>query len=127
VRELLDLVQRALDDARVESISTDWRFAAAYDAALTLATIPLECAGYRTRGAGHHATTFEALQLVMGAGFRETGDYFERCRKKWNEVAYRRAGVVSASETEELIRSVLAFREQVQEWLRENHPQLAAD
>jgi hypothetical protein len=127
IRELLDLVQRGLDDARVESISTDWRFAAAYDAALTLATIPPECAGYRTRGVGHHAATFEALPLVMGASFRGLGDYFEHCRKKRNEVAYHRAGVVSLSEAEEPIRSVLAFREQVQEWLRENHPQFAPE
>ncbi|MBM3472361.1 MAG: hypothetical protein FJX75_03685 [Armatimonadetes bacterium] len=125
VRDLLAVAQRGLKDARVESISTDWRFAAAYEAALTLATIPLECAGYRTRGVGHHATTFEALPLVMGATFCDLADYFERCRMKRNEIAYRRAGVISRSEAEELIRSVAAFRQQVEQWLRKHHSDLA--
>ena len=125
IRELLDLADRRLRDARVEAISADWRFAAAYDAALTLVTIPLECAGYRTRGVGHHVTTFEALSLTMGEGFRDLSDYLDRCRKTRNEVAYHRAGVVSPSEAEELIRRVSAFRDQVTQWLRDSHPQLA--
>ena len=125
--ELLDLAERRLDDARVEAISADWRFAAAYDAALALATIPLEGAGYRTRGAGHHVTTFEALPLTMGESLRDLADYLGRCRKRRNEVTYHRAGVVSPSEAEDVIGRVLAFRDQVEQWLRDNRPHLVRE
>jgi len=123
----MGLADSRLSDARIEAISADWRYAAAYEAALTLATVPLECAGYRTRGVGHHATTFEALPLVMDESFRGLADYLEDCRKTRNEITYDRAGVVSPSEAEELIRIASSFQAQVVKWLQENHPDLAPE
>ena len=61
IGSLIAIVERDLKDAAV-LISPDRRFATAYNAALQLATIVLYCQGYRTRGGGHHATTFAALQ-----------------------------------------------------------------
>jgi hypothetical protein len=62
IGSLIEIVKRDLNDASVSLISPDRRFATAYNAALQLATIVLHCHGYRTRGGGHHATTFAALQ-----------------------------------------------------------------
>ena len=42
---LLEIVKRDLNDASVSDLSTDRRFLIAYEGALTLATIPLYCAG----------------------------------------------------------------------------------
>ena len=44
IQELLGIAKRDLKDAAIRSLSTDRRFFIAYDAALTLATIPLYCA-----------------------------------------------------------------------------------
>lgn len=127
ITNLLRLVERGLADAEVDSISTDLRFCAAYNAALSLATMPLCCAGYRTRGAGHHATTFEALPLVMGQEVCEMAAYLNVCRSKRNVAEYRRSGEIVDEEVEELVASVRAFREQVEQWLRINHPELTDD
>ena len=125
IGQLLKLAQRGLADARVQAISTDLRFCAAYEAPLQLATVPLACVGYRPAGVGHHATVFQALPLAMGKEFAAMSVCYEACRVKRNIAAYRRAGEIMASEVEELIESVEQFSEQVREWLRANHPGLA--
>jgi hypothetical protein len=65
ISDLLRLTERELLDAGVPGVSADRRFMIAYEAAVALATIPLNAAGFRTEGAGHHQTTFLALPLVM--------------------------------------------------------------
>jgi len=126
VAELLRLAGRGLADARVEGISTDLRFSAAYDAIFALASIPLYCAGYRTTGLGHHVTAFEALPVIMGEELRELADYFDTCRVKRNIAHYQRSGTISGDEVEELITSTAAFQEQVEQWLQTNHPELVS-
>lgn len=46
---LLSIVDRDLKDANEHSISADWRFGIAYNAALKLCTILLHASGYRPR------------------------------------------------------------------------------
>jgi hypothetical protein len=60
------VVARDLTDARVPGLSTDRKFATAYNTVLQLAKMAIACAGYRIVGQGHHLTTFEALELAMG-------------------------------------------------------------
>jgi hypothetical protein len=124
IADLLRLADRGLADARVEAISTDLRFTAAYNAALALATIPIHCAGYRTRGAGHHVTTFEALPLAMGEGLHDLAAYLDICRQKRSQVEHRRVGQTTTSEVEELIGHVQSLRQKVREWLGTTHPGL---
>ena len=55
IKALIGVVETRLNDAKVELISDDWRFAAAYNALLTSATIALRAKGYRVPNqAGHH-------------------------------------------------------------------------
>lgn len=121
---LLLLADQYLQDAKVEAISLDLRFSAAYQAALQLATIPLYCAGYRTSGAGHYATVFEALPLAMSDEYKSLAAHFEACRLKRNVAEYQRVGLISRTELAELVATTERFRAQVGEWLRENHPAL---
>ena len=123
IANLLATAERDLADARVKQVSLDGRFARAYNAALSLATIPLYCSGCRT-ARYHHLTTFEALTLVMGKQMQELADYFQTCRAKRHQLQYDRAGEVSERDLHELIESVESFTEQVKEWLRTNHPDL---
>ncbi len=117
IGDLLHLVEQYLADAHVEAISADLRFAAAYQAALQLATIPLRCAGYRTTGEGRHVTAFQALPLIMGESYGELADYCDTCRRKRHEAEYRRVGRISPGEVTELIEAVASFRHQVKQWL----------
>ena len=113
IQDLLGVVERDLLDAAVPGLSSDRRFLIAYDAALTLSTIPLYCAGYETYGKGHHWLTFRALPDVMGLEFTELSDYFDLCRTKRNVGTYDRGGRISATEVEELLTEIGSFQESV--------------
>jgi hypothetical protein len=123
IQEMLRIAIRDLKDAAVLGLSSDRRFFIAYEAALTLATIPLYCSGYETHGRGHHWMTFLLLPEVMGSDTRELADYFELCRTKRNVGTYDRGGQISQSEAEELIAEVKRFQSTIEEWLRINHPE----
>lgn len=124
IRELLSIAQRDLSDAAISELSMDRRFLIAYEAALTLATIPLYCTGFETHGQGHHWLTFKSLPEVMGAEFTELADHFDVCRTKRNVGMYDRGGQISETEVEELLAEVERFRELVRDWLKRNHSDL---
>jgi len=124
ISALLALAERDLKDASVEGLSSDRRFMIAYDAALTLATIPLYCAGVETHGKGHHWLTFKLLPEVMGEPFSDLADYLDQCRTKRNVGAYDRGGLISKAEVAELIKEVDVFRDDISTWLRGEHPGL---
>jgi hypothetical protein len=48
IKELLGVVNRGLADSKVEAVSTDLRFIAAFGAALILAATALRASGHRT-------------------------------------------------------------------------------
>jgi hypothetical protein len=48
IKDLLGIVERGLADSKVEALSTDLRFIAAFSAALTVATTALRTSGHRT-------------------------------------------------------------------------------
>ncbi len=105
-------------------LSADNKFGLAYEAGLLLAKMALACAGYRVKGQGAHQTTFAALKLAMGPSIAPTASYFDRCRRKRNEISYDAAGLVSDSEAGELIAEVKRFQATVQAWIEKNHPSL---
>lgn len=121
---LLAIVDRDLRDARVEAISEDRRFEAAFNGARTAANISLRACGYRTAmQQGHHLKTIEALELTLGAEPR----LIEKLRvfsRKRNATSYDSAGNVSDQELEELIRVAEELQRRVTGWLRANHPEL---
>jgi len=60
IKDLLGIVDRSLADSKVEAVSTDLRFIAAFNAALVVATTALRASGLRTvTQAGHHVKTIE--------------------------------------------------------------------
>jgi hypothetical protein len=120
---LLQVADRDLQDAAVPGLSSDRLFLIAYEAVLTLATVPLRCAGYESHGQGHHWTTFQALTLAMGDDLQDLSDYFESCRNKRNVGAYDRSGGISRSEGAELLEEAGAFKGRVRQWLRDQFPE----
>jgi hypothetical protein len=124
VADLLRMVGRDLADASVIQLSTDRRFATAYNAALLLATIVLHAAGYRTASTGHHWATFHVLPEVLGPDSQARADYLDGCRAKRNVSDYDRAGAISEQELLELTEEVRTFHRDILEWLRTYHPAL---
>ena len=79
VESLLKIANRDLDDARISGLSPDRSFATAYNAVLQLSKLTIACAGYRVSSsvAGHHQTTFEAVNLAVGPTVKVLADYFD--------------------------------------------------
>src|SRR3989304_4900677 len=123
IQHLLRTTERDLADAEVAGLSPDRRFLIAYDAALTLATVPLFCAGSETHGAGHHWVTFQLLPHFMGEATSELATYFESCRTKRNVGTYDRGREISDTEAGELWAEVNEFKTQVERWVRAVHPE----
>lgn len=124
VEGLVTIVERGITDSKVDSISTDLRFIAAFNAVLTAATIALRAAGYRTSSqAGHHLRTLESLEFTIGADARTIGK-LRVFNNKRNKSSYDVAGVVSDQELQSLLKFAEELRVGVLSWLREHHPEL---
>jgi len=121
---LLEIVARDLSDAKVEAISDDRRFEAAFNAARTAANAALRACGYRTTmQVGHHQKTIESLELTIKADPR----LIQKMRvfsKKRNATSYDSAGNVSGQELQDVIKVAGELRESVTAWLREKYPEL---
>ena len=119
------LVARDLADATVAGLSTDRRFATAYNAALLAASMAIACAGYRvTAKTGHHKISFDSIKLALGAGAEKDADYFETCRRKRNVIDYTRSHVATETEAEEILKNATAFYRRVEGWIDSKFPSL---
>ncbi len=124
IRGLLSIVDRGLDDSKVEAISTDLRFIAAFNSALTAATIALRANGYRTSTqAGHHVKTIDSLELTIPEG-RRFVQKLKALSNKRNRSSYDVAGVVSDQDLVLAIKLAAELQGAVQDWLRKEHPEL---
>ena len=125
ISDLLDIVDRDLEDARGD-ISADWRFGIAYNAALKPCTILLHASGYRPEKDLQHYRTLQSLPLILGSERKEDADYLDACRTKRNTVEYDSVGGATLENADELIAFARELKKSVIEWLRTTHPQLLA-
>ena len=119
---LLSIVDRDLKDANEHSISADWRFGIAYNAALKLCTILLHASGYRPEKTLQHYRTIQALPLILGDERKGDAAYLDACRAKRNTVEYTTAGAATDSDAEELMDFAKNLRDDVVSWLKTNYP-----
>lgn len=117
ISELFAVVARDIKDAGIKALSNDRAFAIAYNAVLQLCTIVMAVEGYRTRGRDHHRTTFDFLEESEIAKLSEYAAFFNKCRRKRNDVDYDRTMVVSGNERKELIAIASKFQELVKNWI----------
>jgi hypothetical protein len=123
--DLRALVARDLADAAVAGLSTDRRFATAYNAALLAANMAIACAGYRvTAKTGHHRITLDSVRLALGAGASAYADYFETCRRKRNVIDYSRSNVATETEAKEVAAKAAEFYDFVERWIGSKFPKL---
>ena len=124
IANLFQIVGRDLKDAKEKSISQDWRFGIAYNAALKLCTILLAAEGYRPERTLQHYRTVFAMPEILGKEMQQDAQYLDTCRKKRNIAEYDQIGIVSETEVEELLKFAKMLRKKVIDWLKINHPQL---
>jgi hypothetical protein len=124
IRDLLGIVTRALKDSKVEAISDDLRFQAAFSAALTSANIALRASGYRTRvQTGHHQKIVESLELTL----KSDPKLIQKLKvfsKKRNATSYDAAGNISEQELEQAIKVAEELQQGLSTWLKQNHSEL---
>jgi hypothetical protein len=127
IKDLLRIVERGLADSRVEAVSADLRFIAAFSAALTVATVALRTSGHRTATqAGHHVKTIESLELTVKASPKLI-QRFKTFNNKRNKSSYDVAGAVSDQELEAMITLATELKDSTITWLQKLHPELLKD
>jgi hypothetical protein len=120
IRDLLGIVQRSLADSRVEAVSTDLRFIAAFNAALSAATTALRASGHRTvTQAGHHVKTIESLELTVKANPKLI-QRFKTFNNKRNKSVYDVAGAVSDQELETMVKLAIELKDTIIAWLQKS-------
>lgn len=124
IKSLLGIVERSLADAKIEAISADLRFIAAFNAALCVATLALRATGHRTvTQAGHHVKTIESLELTLKPNARII-QKFKAFNNKRNKSVYDVAGAVSDQELQAMISLATELKKDTIAWLQEIHPEL---
>ncbi len=122
IRGLFGIIQRDLADAKVEVISVDRRFEAAFSAARTAANLALRACGFRTTTqAGHHLKTIESLELTIGVDSRLV-QKLRVLSKKRNATSYDAAGNVSEQELVQAVDVAEELLHTVTLWLGDKHP-----
>jgi hypothetical protein len=110
------LIARDLADPAIAGLSSDRRFATAYNAALQAANMAIACAGYRiVSKVGHHRVSFESVKLVLGKPADKYADYFETCRRERNTIDYTFSNVATETEAKEILAQASQFYGEVED------------
>jgi len=124
IKDLLGIVDRGLTDSKIDAVSTDLRFIAAFNAALCAATTALRASGYRTvTQAGHHVKTIEPLELTVNANSKLI-QRFKTLNNKRNKSVYDVSGAVSDQELEAMVKLAIGLKDETVAWLQKFHPEL---
>ena len=117
------MADRDLAQCRTPNLSPDWQLNIAYNAALQVATAALAATGYRAAREAHHYRVIQSLAYTVKAD-AGTIAQLDKFRKKRNIGSYERAGVVSDQEAKEMAALARTLKDDVEKWLRSNHPEL---
>jgi len=123
IADLLGMADRDLVQCRTPHLSPDWQLNIAYNAALQAATAALAASGYRAARETHHYRVIQSLAYTIKADERLITQ-LDKFRKKRNISDYERAGAVSEQEAKEMFALAKNLRDEVEKWLRSNHPEL---
>ena len=123
ISDLLSMADRDLAQCRTPNLSSDWQLNIAYNAALQTATAALAAAGYRAGREAHHYRVIQSLAYTVKADESLIAQ-LDKFRKKRNIGSYERAGAVSEQEAKEMVALAKNLRDEVEKWLRSNHPEL---
>jgi len=123
IADLLGVADRDLEDCKAEGLSSHWKLAITYNAALQMATAALAACGYRSAREAHHYRVIQSLRYTIKADSIIIAQ-FDKFRKKRNIGGYERAWAVSDQEAGEMLVLAKRLRDDIEDWLKENHPEL---
>lgn len=124
IRRLLQGAARHIADAKVNAVSSETRFGAAYTAIRMLADLGLHAHGYRTLTSkpGHHQTAIQTLPLSMGLE-PQVIVRLDALRKQRNLTEYT-GETIPESAVEECLSRAEALYGTAAAWLTANRPEL---
>ena len=124
ISNLLTIVERDLADAKNESLSPDWQYGIAYNAALKLCTIVLYTQGYRPENSLAHYRTIMALKEIPGQDWVQHCAYLNECRMRRNTLEYDQAYTISIDDARHLVAFANSFHLEVRKYLESHYPDL---
>lgn len=126
IANLLHICDRDLEKALIPELGPDWRLSIAHNAALQAATAALAAAGYRARKEGQHYRVLQSLAFTIHTA-PDIIIQLDKFRLKRNASDYDRAGLITEQEAEEMIALAKQLRNDVEQWIRKNHPRLVKE
>jgi uncharacterized protein (UPF0332 family) len=110
IRSLLSIAERDLRTAaRNIAEDPDWAYNIAYNAILQSARALMMSAGFRPRGADHHATVVKFTEECLGKEFLSQVAVFDRMRRTRNRSVYEMDGMISTQEAQDAVAFARAF------------------
>jgi hypothetical protein len=126
VKRLFDVIDRDLRVSGDAKMDADWRFVAAYNAALQAAATALYASGFEAaKGGGAHYYTLESLKFTIGDDGKLV-EALQAFKSKRGGVVYEMIGIASETEISDLRALAQELRDRVRGWLKREHPQLLA-
>ena len=124
ILKLLQAAERNLADARINALSADNRFDAAYKTIMQCAMLGLWANGYRTstNQPGHHMTAIQSLPLTMQIS-SDTVIVLDALRKQRNINDYE-GDPIADSALATCIEEAEKLLTHTRQWLAEHHPEL---
>jgi hypothetical protein len=120
----LAVVKRDLRVSADTQGDPDWRFVAAFNAALQSATVALLASGYDLpKGTGSHQRMIDTLKFTIGAD-AELVDELQAFRGKRGGTVYESVGIASDSEIEDMRKLAVDLSGRVIAWLKAHHKDL---
>src|SRR4030042_71403 len=121
IASLLHICDRDLEKVTIAGLGPDWRLSIAHNAAVQAAKAALAAAGYRARKQGQHYLLIQSLAFTLDTD-PIIIKQMDKFRQKRNISDYESAGLVTEQEAEEMIALAKQLRDDVEQWLRANHP-----
>ena len=123
IADLLAVADRSLKDCQVAGLSSEGKLDMAHNAALQSSAAALAAAGYRASREAYHYYVIQSLSFTL-----QMEEYIIRrlhkLRRKRNISDYERSGIVTEQEAQEMVELAIQIRQQVEAWIRNNHPEL---
>lgn len=126
IAELLAVADRALKDCQIPELSNEGKLNMAHNAALQSSAAALAATGYRASREAYHYYVIQSLSFTLQLEDRIIRR-LHKLRRKRNISDYERPGMVTEQDAQEMVELAKLIRQQVEEWIRNNHKELARE
>jgi len=126
IAELLAVADRVLKDCQVSELRSEGKLNMAHNAALQSSAAALAAAGYRASREAYHYYVIQSLSFTLQLEERIIRR-LHKLRRKRKISDYERPGMVTEQDAQEMVELAKLIRQQVEEWIRNNHKELARE